>query len=520
VVEIFMVDETTTDPVGASNEQNTPAPQNGNIEPALQATTKADSVTLIKVGGARSIPLSAEMSSSNVPEPIILEEVITKRQLPQTGVVAPALPTPSTAAPTAPIPTPIEPRKQAPATVSETPAPAPILQQPPPPPASPPVTEVASMQPATLAEEKPLPLPAKSDSLDQDISNILKSVKLPERQNMKVIAEVTPPASESTSPLQEAIAKESTAAKQEVPAMVTPHEAERHASSVEAVHTLKNDLQDVVKDKKISVVHAVSLELDRRAHEEPVVQTGPVMQRSKRTVAIIFSVALLLLIGLAALWGVASVMNQKTGTPSIPTSSILFAEQSVVLPLDGRSPDDLKQTLGAARKSAATLGSITRVIPTIATSSSNGTLANRPATFAEFMHALGITPPQELLRALGNDFFFGIHTVDKNAPIIVVPVTSYDHAFAGMLTWEDSINTDLAPVFTAVPALTKDQNGLPVKRTFQDLVMRNYDVRALEDDNGQIQMYYSFPTQNILVLAESPYSFTEILSRLQASRQL
>jgi uncharacterized protein (DUF2141 family) len=99
-------------------------------------------------------------------------------------------------------------------------------------------------------------------------------------------------------------------------------------------------------------------------------------------------------------------------------------------------------------------------------------------------------------------------------------VTSYDHAFAGMLTWEDSINTDLAPVFTAVPALTKDQNGLPVKRTFQDLVMRNYDVRALEDDNGQIQMYYSFPTQNILVLAESPYSFTEILSRLQASRQL
>ena len=59
-----------------------------------------------------------------------------------------------------------------------------------------------------------------------------------------------------------------------------------------------------------------------------------------------------------------------------------------------------------------------------------------------------------------------------------------------------------------------------VKGRYEDLVMRNYDVRALKDDAGEIQLYYSFPTQNILIIAESPYSFPEILSRLQASRQL
>ena len=50
--------------------------------------------------------------------------------------------------------------------------------------------------------------------------------------------------------------------------------------------------------------------------------------------------------------------------------------------------------------------------------------------------------------------------------------------------------------------------------------MGNYDVRALKDDAGEVQLYYSFPTQNILIIAGSPYSFPEILSRLQASRQL
>ena len=50
--------------------------------------------------------------------------------------------------------------------------------------------------------------------------------------------------------------------------------------------------------------------------------------------------------------------------------------------------------------------------------------------------------------------------------------------------------------------------------------MRNYDVRALKDDDGTIQLYYSFPTRNVLIIAESPFSFTEILSRLRADRRL
>jgi hypothetical protein len=130
-----------------------------------------------------------------------------------------------------------------------------------------------------------------------------------------------------------------------------------------------------------------------------------------------------------------------------------------------------------------------------------------------------MNPPQELMSAIGPQFFFGFHIVDTNAPLFVIPVTSYDHAFAGMLAWEPTMDQDLAPVFTSVSPTT-EVNGLPVQRTFQDEVLRNYDVRELTDDQGNVVLYYSFPTPNILVIAQSPYSFTEILSRLQAEREL
>jgi len=299
--------------------------------------------------------------------------------------------------------------------------------------------------------------------------------------------------------------------------------ARRNPGDVSAVHTLKDDLQGVVHDQKISLVKAVSLEEDRRAKKGAAASATPgAQQRSNRTFGILFASLTLLLLGAGALFGVLFIMNQKKAPPQIDTgSSILFSEQSTLLSLNGQSPSELKRVLEAGRTtSQGALGSITRIIPVISETAAGGVPQNRPASFKEFMTALGARASDDLYRALGNDFFLGIHAADKSAPLIVVPVVSHPRAFAAMLNWEASLGEDLSPLFTAVPILRQDASGLPVRRTYEDLVMRNYDVRALKDDAGDIQLYYSFPTQNILIIAESPYSFPEILSRLQASRQL
>ena len=116
--------------------------------------------------------------------------------------------------------------------------------------------------------------------------------------------------------------------------------------------------------------------------------------------------------------------------------------------------------------------------------------------------------------------FFGIHAVDENAPLFVIPVESYERAFAGMLEWEKTMNGDLAPMFAAVPMQTVGADGVIAERTFTDAVIQNYDVRVLRDESGMVQLYYSFPTRNVLIIAESQYSFPELLSRLRADRRL
>lgn len=357
--------------------------------------------------------------------------------------------------------------------------------------------------------------------INTDIANILKGIKLPEKRSADTVpkfgpiggtAKLTPPTREeemlaSTTPM----SKDSL-----VQPMTLPTQA-----PIPAMHTFKDDVQHVVREKKISIVRAATLEQDRQSRE-PQPATEGSAQRSQRFSAILFASGLLFLLGCAALFGVYFVMTSTAGTSRTPLdTSLVFAEQTATLSITGLSPLTLKGQISQARESSTgSIGSITHVVPTLTTNPADAKPVTRPATTAEFFRAIGVHAPEELTNALGEQFFFGIHTVDTNAPFFVIPVVSYEHAFAGMLAWELSINDDLAPLFPAVSATILDSNGIPTRRSFQDSVLRNFDVRTLKGDRGETVLYYSFPSPSLLIIGESPYTFTEILSRLQSAHRL
>ncbi len=352
-----------------------------------------------------------------------------------------------------------------------------------------------------------------SGEISNDIASILHSVKLPERRDFKGTADTRPPSATIAVPnIDEAL-------KQSVPQ--APSEPEARPTVV-ASHTLKDDLQDIVRRKKISLVKAAALEADKK-RPDPIMPLETVGERGRkhRTAAIVFVSILLIFLGGGALYGVTVVENKHPSTTSATYPSLIFAEQTVTVPIDNTSPAILKAALAhALTQNLGPVGSITQIIPTISATSADSISTTGPATLSEFFAALGISPPSQLTQGLGDSFFFGAHTVDVNAPVLVIPVTNYDLAFAGMLAWEPQMNTDLSPIFTSVPTLTTGANGLPTARTFADAVMRNYDVRELKDDSGTIVLYYSFPTPDLLVIAQSPNTFAEVLSRLQAHGNL
>lgn len=365
----------------------------------------------------------------------------------------------------------------------------------------------------------PTPPQMSEGALGDDIAKILKEVKLPTRPENVPGKEPKPTA--QTKDIDALLSGVSTPTQPTTQAAAKPEPSPEAPApvkdTIQSVHTLKQDLQQVVHDQKISVVRAAALEQEKQRVPEEVV----VKPHSNRVKNFFFAAFLLLFLGGAALGGVYIVMQSRTQPlPEQQTSSFVFAEQTVPLPLDGQSSTQLKGLLAGVRDaSTGSLGSITRIAPLKVVSSPEGE-TTRLATLTEFFSAIGVMPPGDLTRALSDDFFFGVHTIDRNAPLFVIPVISYDRAFAGMLAWESSINAQLAPIFVRVPDLLLGADGIPARRIFTDIVMRNYDVRALTDDSGAVALYYAFPTRNILVIAENPHSFTELLSRLQAQRKL
>ena len=353
--------------------------------------------------------------------------------------------------------------------------------------------------------------PRPMTDVQADIAKILADAKLPERRpDFRGAADSreAPPATPSTRP-------------ETAPATRPPLPERKDDGPVVPVRTLHHDLQSVVADTKLSLVQAAALEEDKRAHREP----EPVSAQTDRTrhyTGPIMLGASLLGFGLLLLGAIAFIISEQTvGSDTQYGTSMIFSEQVAAFPLLP-NPQDIKRSLASARAAGGlTLGSITRLVPTTQDSDpETGAPIEREATAQEFLRALDIRIPDELMRTLGDEFFFGFHTVDEQAPLLVFRVSSYERAFGGMLSWEKTLNADLSPFFTSLSPLVRNSEGLIVDRTYSDAVMQNYDVRTLKDDSGVIQLYYSFPTRSLLIIAESPYSFPELLSRLRAERKL
>jgi hypothetical protein len=285
----------------------------------------------------------------------------------------------------------------------------------------------------------------------------------------------------------------------------------------------------VVEDQSMSVIRASALEQEKKHSREKVAAaskgTGePALKRKRGGSGIIIAIIVFLLLGGATFGGFLWYRSIQQSPLAIANSipSLLFAEQSLAFSISNSSPSVLKASLGIARTSnSGSLGSITRLIPTASTDTSiGGTNTTHTASAAEFFTAIGAQVPDELLSAIGPDIFIGIHATDGNQALIVVPVTSYEHAFAGMLAWEPTLGSSLSPLFEQAPASITGPDGVVSTNAFKDIVIKNYDVRIQSDAEGNPKILYSFPNRSLLIITSSQYTLTEALSRLQAARKL
>jgi hypothetical protein len=141
---------------------------------------------------------------------------------------------------------------------------------------------------------------------------------------------------------------------------------------------------------------------------------------------------------------------------------------------------------------------------------------------AEFIARSEFRIDSSFTRNLLPEMTFGYHSFDGTQPFIVFKTEFYEDAFAAMLDWEARMNEDLSPLFGDIVMETylvgSSTRTRPASLTFEDVLVKNKEVRVLYDSTGKELLLYGFPDSETIVITTNQYTFTEIVTRLQSIR--
>jgi hypothetical protein len=134
-----------------------------------------------------------------------------------------------------------------------------------------------------------------------------------------------------------------------------------------------------------------------------------------------------------------------------------------------------------------------------------------PLTAAsDFLSILETEAPGSLVRSLEPTFMFGALGESR---FIIFKLSSFENAFAGMLSWEKTLARDLGPLFASAPLL----KTIPPESVFLDVISRNKDVRVLSTfvaSSTEPVLLYSFFDRKALIITDSLETLRVLVDRL------
>ena len=146
------------------------------------------------------------------------------------------------------------------------------------------------------------------------------------------------------------------------------------------------------------------------------------------------------------------------------------------------------------------------------------------ATTEELFLKLAVSAPSSLVRALGDTPIIGVHGFRGGQPFLLFSVSSYDFAFAGMLSWEQEMLNDIGPLFgislreIVGKASSTTAEALGNTIAVKDVIIRNKDVRATFDPQGKIIFLYSFIDKQTLVLTTNEDTLKTLMNKAGGGR--
>lgn len=187
-----------------------------------------------------------------------------------------------------------------------------------------------------------------------------------------------------------------------------------------------------------------------------------------------------------------------TKTPPVESQTGTSVDVSGgALSLSG-STRELRETLYSRITSSRAGGTqITLVMPTGTTT--------RNATSRDFLHFLATSLPPHTLDAFVEKFTIGSVLTDTNEPYLLFHTHNFDELFVGMLSWEATIQAELAPLF-----------GEDIVRpaVFKDAIRNNTPARILYSTDDEEVLVYGIINRETVIITASSEAFMKLVSEL------
>lgn len=298
---------------------------------------------------------------------------------------------------------------------------------------------------------------------------------------------------------------------------------ESSTSSIKRIRTYKEDIASVIQKQKASFTSIVAAEHIRRTGTPKESTQKP--KRDLKKIGIVLGSIIFIALGISVVVFFTLFYKKEEVLIQENIPSFIFVEEQKKIDITGKDSREILQTLGFERANTfLPLGQIAHLYITETTKELD-TDVTRIISAEEFLTNIRAQVSGAFLRSLDPSFMLGIHVFNQNQPFIIFKSNSYQHSFAGLLEWEETMYHDFI-LFTGLKsdpilgAPIDPQTGreITLSEKFVDKVVQNIDVRALVSETGGIKFLYAFPNQQTLIITTNENTLTEIITRLNSVR--
>ena len=299
----------------------------------------------------------------------------------------------------------------------------------------------------------------------------------------------------------------------------------RKEDDIRNIRTYQEDITDAIKNDNVSMIK-IALAEKKRQDSQNTYDIGAKDKVDIKKYILIGGVIVITVLILLSLLYMSLGDSKVTNTPvANQAPSLLYTESSIVFSVDKKDADDLERLIKKERDVKLKLGDMKEIVLTLGNSTST-----RKITTEDFFTISGSRAPSSLIRALEPNFLLGAYSFTPHDLFAVFKVNTYDVAYAGMLQWEPSIESDIGGMFISRKAAvlptesplstttTPTKLNVLNRRSFVDKIIDNRDTRVILNEDGSIALLYTFFDKNTLIIASSDKALKEIAFRLTSGR--